>query len=273
MSGREVTWKGRRAVPKRDGAAAFTLIELLVVIAIIAILAALLLPTLAASKANAMRVKCVNNQRQLGIALAMYADDSRDYFPAYQEWACWGGNLGSGQPVQEYDWSVPAASRPMYPYAKNPEVYHCPADKGDTFDYPNWLPTQSCYDCWGNSYLMPWRQYGLIDVTTGENGSYGWSYYGIESIGGDSVHGSLTPSMKKSEMLPYISTKIILMDWPGAPDRTLDEVDAWHAAKGRPYFDLLYGDNHVGAYLFSATNRYPTTPWGATIDPLTRGYW
>jgi hypothetical protein len=79
--------------------------------------------------------------------------------------------------------------------------------------------------------------------------------------------------MKQSEMAPYVATKIILMDWPGAPDRTLDQVDAWHAAKGRPYFNLLYGDNHVAAYLFSATNRYPTTPWGATIDPMTLGYW
>jgi prepilin-type N-terminal cleavage/methylation domain-containing protein len=263
----------RRAAPKRDGAPSFTLIELLVVIAIIAILAAMLLPTLAGAKANSIRIKCVNNERQLGIALVMYADDSLGYFPAYSDWASWGGNLGSGQPVQDYGWSLPAASRPIYPYAKNPQVYDCPADTGDTFDNPTWTAAQNCFSDWGNSYLMSFRQYGLIDESLGANGPYGWSYYGIEAIGGDSNKTEITASMKQSDMAPYVATKIILMDWPGAPDRTLDQVDAWHAAKGRPYFNVLYGDNHVAAYLFSATNRYPVTPWGATVDPTTRGYW
>ena len=59
----------------------FTLIELLVVVAIIALLAALLLPSLKQARAKARASLCQSNLKQITLAMVMYADDYRGFFP------------------------------------------------------------------------------------------------------------------------------------------------------------------------------------------------
>ena len=106
---------------RRTGRNAFTLIELLVVIAIIAILAAILFPVFAQAREKARQTSCLNNVKQLGLAVVQYTQDYDETMPQVST-----GPEGS---CAEYV--------RLMPYIKSAGIMYCPDETSTGGGYPS----------------------------------------------------------------------------------------------------------------------------------------
>jgi len=116
---------------------AFTLIELLVVIAIIAILAAILFPVFAQARESARTTSCLNNEKQLTLAILQYVQDYDEKMPIFVYGLSpsdprYGKRDESGGQYVDHNFGWDEACQP---YIKNKQVEICPSSGFPGNDY------------------------------------------------------------------------------------------------------------------------------------------
>ena len=261
--------KPRRARPAMFHGA-FTLIELLVVIAIISILAAMLLPALSMAKEKARSISCVNNLKQIGTAIIMYADDNTDQLVPAEYDVRNGAKYQEGWPTLLYNghyltahkaptfYTVPDASTVFRCPSALPKVYKFgPVSRDDPEGAMAWpYPSESTskrfhIDCW----------YGI-------NGSTGnpqkWPFVRLPMDGSHATKGNKLSKAASYPRMPAVFDGFWIHN--GKDER----VNARHSKRTRT--NILFFDNSVATFdtfrLPSVREKEPADiRWRFPVEP------
>lgn len=212
--------------------AGFTLIELLVVIAIIAILAAILLPVLDSAKRRGQQAACINNFRQIGIAVNMYPTDFNGVYPNCltkpantEAYYVWQPRLLNYTENGRHVFFCPAAQpNSVWDTNGNPTLTHIIGEYGK-LDWYTILTGDPASD--GTRFSCGWNDWGLVE---GNNTSSG------QGMGGDVGD----PPVKES-IVRHPSDMIAVAD--------------------------VRSDTPAGQIMYAA-NTTPPVPWTQGQDPV-----
>lgn len=250
----------------------FTLIELLVVIAIIAILAALLLPALRAARDEAKKIMCINNEKQIGLAMSMYTNSNNGYFP-------FAGDLGVENSIKYYSWDDLLGDydgRKLTPeekgwrfIASDPAEKEYRKDDGEIYRCPMDTIEHSTPGRYRRSYAM--NGYGKQkDFTKVYDSGISRKQISVKNTQVEDLSGTILVSEEPNQIgdLGYAGLNSCIVDSP--KDQIHGLVN--HAMIGlhsrRKYvFNYLFCDGHVKIY------KYTETANGG-LDPTTaHGMW
>jgi len=229
---------------KRNSFRAFTLIELLVVIAIIAILAAMLLPALGKAKRKAQQTSCINNLKQMGVAMSMYCSDNNGFYPGCL-WASGG---------YYYVWPT----RLFNYMGNNRNSFRCPAALPESAWDPaiNLVVGTTISTLGGTAPDGTYDKYGVTAVSRFSYGYNDWAllqYHGHLGLGGD-INVAANYVRETDVVAP--SQMIAIGDVPAVKqgmsfNANMDVTDDSQFHPQRPSnrhnyrTDLLFADGHV----------------------------